>query len=80
MSDRPRDTDPSIDRARIAFESSGISLDELGKKMGYAPEIARKSAWQFLNKTADPRISMLRKFANALGISLGRLVGPKDKE
>jgi hypothetical protein len=38
--------------------------------------IARKSAWQFLNKTTDPRISMLRKFAKAMGISPGRLVGP----
>jgi transcriptional regulator with XRE-family HTH domain len=71
-------TDPAILRARTAFEDADISLEELGKRMGYPAAIARKSAWQFLNKTADPRISMLRKFAKALGISLGRLVGPKD--
>ena len=65
-------------RARRAFDKAGISLEELGQKMGYAPEIARKSAWQFLNKTDDPRISMLRKFAKAMEISVSRLIGPKE--
>ena len=42
--------------------------------MGYSPGMARKSAWQFLQKTNDPRISMLRKFARAMKISLSDLV------
>ena len=31
------------------------------------------SAWQFLNKTNDPRLSMLRKFAAAVGCSVKSL-------
>ena len=33
-----------------------------------------KSAWQFLYKTNDPRLSMLRKFAEAAGVSVKSLV------
>jgi len=51
-----------------------MSLDELGEKMGYPKEHARKSAWQFIKKTHDPRLSMLRKFAGAVGVKLSTLV------
>jgi transcriptional regulator with XRE-family HTH domain len=61
-------------RVRALFEKSGLSLDDLGQKMGYEGDTARKSAWQFLNKTTDPRLSMLEKFADALKISLADLV------
>jgi transcriptional regulator with XRE-family HTH domain len=61
-------------RARVLFEKSGLSLEDLGQKMGYEGDTARKSAWQFLNKTADPRLSMLQKFADALGITMVDLV------
>jgi hypothetical protein len=44
----------------------------------YPKESARKSAWQFLYKTNDPRLSMLRKFAKAMGVSVSRLIGPKN--
>jgi hypothetical protein len=37
------------------------------------------AAWQFLNKVADPRISTLRKFAKAMGVSVEELVGDKRK-
>ncbi len=50
-----------------------FSVHDLGPKMGYAPEIARQSAWQFM-KTGDPRVSMLRRFAGALGISVEDLI------
>lgn len=59
-----------MDRARILFEKSGLSLDELGQRMGYSGDTARKSAWQFLNKTADPRLSMLQRFAEAMNVPL----------
>ena len=36
-------------RVRSLFEQSGMTLDELGQKMGYNCDMARKSAWQFLN-------------------------------
>jgi transcriptional regulator with XRE-family HTH domain len=57
-------------RIRRIFENSGLSLDELGKRMGYSSALARKSAWQFLNKTSDPRLSMIQRFADALSMSL----------
>jgi len=42
--------------------------------MGYAQKTARKSAWQFLHKTTDPRLSMLEKFADALSLSLKDII------
>ena len=64
----------AMDRARSLFEKSGLSLDELGQRMGYEGDTARKSAWQFLNQTKDPRLSMLQKFADAMKITLAELV------
>jgi transcriptional regulator with XRE-family HTH domain len=63
-----------MDRARLLFEESGLSLDELGQRMGYERGTARKAAWQFLNKTTDPRLSMLQRFSEALNVSLVDLV------
>jgi hypothetical protein len=50
------------------FTASGKTYDELGLAMGYKADTARKSAWQFVARTADPRLSMLIKFAKAMGI------------
>ena len=61
-------------KARRLFEKSGLSLDELGQRMGYVGDVSRKSAWQFLHRTVDPRLSMLKKFSEALNISLVDLV------
>jgi len=63
------DSDPVMVVVRARFEKSKLSLDELGLKMGYPKDSARKSAWQFMHKTKDPRLSMLRRFAKALGTS-----------
>ena len=63
-----------MERAKLLFEKSGLSLDELGQRMGYSGDVARKAAWQFLNKTSDPRLSMLRRFSEALNVSLADLV------
>jgi transcriptional regulator with XRE-family HTH domain len=65
--------DPVMVAVRARFEKSGLSLDELGTKMGYPKDSARKSAWQFIQRTNDPRVSMLRKFAGAVGIKLSAL-------
>lgn len=67
-------TDPAIKKARKLFEGSGKSLDQLGQEMGYKGDTARKAAWQFLNKTADPRLSMLRRFAKAMGVDVKELL------
>jgi transcriptional regulator with XRE-family HTH domain len=63
-----------MERARLLFDRSGLSLDELGHRMGYSGDPARKSAWQFLRKTKDPRLSMLEKFAEAINVTLVDLV------
>lgn len=59
---------------RTRFEKSKLTLDELGAKMGYPKDSARKSAWQFIHKTNDPRLSMLRKFAEAIGVKVSALL------
>jgi len=46
-----------MNRIRDLFEKSGLTLHALGRKMGYPEETARKSAWQFVQKTEDPRLS-----------------------
>ena len=66
--------DAAMVNIRVRFKESGLSLHDLGVKMGYPPESARKSAWQFIEKTDDPRASMLRRFAKAMGISVKSLL------
>lgn len=70
-------TDPTMDKVRAIFQESGLSLVELGKRMGYAEETARQAAWQFM-QSGDPRMSMVRKFAEAMDISVDELT-PKKK-
>jgi transcriptional regulator with XRE-family HTH domain len=65
---------PIMERVLDLFERSGKSLEELGLGMGYPAESARKSAWQFLRKTDDPRVSMLQRFAKAMGIDVKELL------
>jgi transcriptional regulator with XRE-family HTH domain len=65
--------DPAMKRVRTMFKESGLTLHELGLKMGYEPEIARQGAFQFM-KSHDPRISMLRRVAEALEIELKELL------
>jgi transcriptional regulator with XRE-family HTH domain len=71
--------DPSMAKVRRLFEKSGQTLDQLGQAMGYDASIARQSAFQFM-KAGDPRISMLRRFAKAMGISIEELVGERQKK
>lgn len=65
--------DPVMERIRAMFEASGKSLEQLGRDMGYE-NTARQSAWQFLRKTADPRMSMLRRFAKAMEVDVRELL------
>ena len=71
--------DPVIVRARAVFKASGKTLDELGVLMGAESGTARRSAWQFLNKVGDPRISSLRKFCEAMGIALEELLAENKR-
>jgi transcriptional regulator with XRE-family HTH domain len=65
--------DPVMHRVRAWLESAGISQHELGVRMGYSEDVARKAVWQFL-RSKDPRIGMLRRFARAAGMSIQELV------
>ena len=61
-------------KVRDLFKDSGLSLHDVGLKMGCPPETARQAVWQFM-RTSDPHISLLRRFASAMDVSLGELVG-----
>lgn len=67
-------------RAKAAFEASGITLDELGRRMGAAEPSARMTAWQFLNKTTDPRLSMVFRFCEAISVPPEKLLAKKKKK
>lgn len=66
--------EPSMEKIRALFEQSAMTYDELGKAMGYPAETARKSAYQFISKTADPRVSVLRRFAKAMRVDVKDLL------
>jgi transcriptional regulator with XRE-family HTH domain len=76
MDDSP---DKAMLRVRELFEQSGLTLDGLGQRMGYCGATARKAAWQFISRTKDPRLSMLRKFARAIGVPIADLLAEKKK-
>jgi transcriptional regulator with XRE-family HTH domain len=63
-------SDALMMRLQTLFDKSGMTLDQLGQKMGYSGPAARKSAWQLLYKPHDHRVSMLQKFAAAVGVSM----------
>jgi transcriptional regulator with XRE-family HTH domain len=65
--------DPVMQAVRERFEKSEMTRQELGERMGYAPGTARQAVWQFL-RSGDPQISMLRRFSDAIGISLATLL------
>jgi transcriptional regulator with XRE-family HTH domain len=67
-------------RAKAAFEQSGLTLEEVGKRMGADPDTARNTAWQFLNRTTDPRLSMLLRFCAAVETPLTRLLTNKKSK
>ncbi len=73
------DTAEIMKRANDAFKASGLTLEELGRGMGIESETARMSAWQFLNKTTDPRMSMMLKFCAAVKIPIEEFLAEKKR-
>ena len=62
-------------RMRAAVEKSGMSQEEIGVKMGFGQDSARKAVSRLLNaETYDPRLSTLVAFANAVGKPLRHFV------
>jgi transcriptional regulator with XRE-family HTH domain len=69
--------DPVMGRVRDWIKTSGLTQHELGIRMGYSEDVARKAVWQFL-RSKDPRVGMLRRFAAAADVPIEELiVGPK---
>jgi transcriptional regulator with XRE-family HTH domain len=71
--------DRAMLRVRELFVQSGLTLDDLGQRMGYCGANARKAAWQFVSRTNDPHVSMLRKFARAIGVPVAELFVEEKK-
>jgi len=65
--------DPVMQVVHARLEKSGLTYQQLGELMGYAPTSARQAVGQFL-KSGDPQISMLRRFSKAVGVSLSTLL------
>lgn len=70
--------DPAMAKVKALYEGSGLTMAELGERMGYPPETARQSVFQFL-QSLDPRVSMLRRFAKAMDIPLSDLLDENKK-
>jgi transcriptional regulator with XRE-family HTH domain len=70
---KKRNNDPVMKAVRERFKKSGLTQQELGERMGNPRASARQAVWQFL-KSGDPQISTLRRFAQALGISVKSLL------
>ena len=63
-------------KLRRAAEKSGMTQEEIGLRMGFAKDSARKAVSRLLNLEAkyDPRLSTLLAFAKAVGRSLKELL------
>ena len=76
MPEEPPIDDQAMTRVRelwAAKKATKMTQEELGVAMGYDVKSAKKSANQFF-RTKDPRISMLRRFAKAMGVPLSDIV------
>jgi hypothetical protein len=63
-----------MDNIRNAFKRSGITLNELGRGLGYDGPTATKRAWFLLYRTSDPRISTVLAVAKTLRVEIASLV------
>jgi transcriptional regulator with XRE-family HTH domain len=64
------------EKLRRAVEESGMTQEEIGLRMGFAKDSARKAVSRLLNAEADhdPRLSTLLSFAKALDKPLQELL------
>lgn len=64
------------ERLRRAAKDSGMTQEEIGVRMGFARDSARKAVSRLLNVGTeyDPRLSTLLAFASAIGRSLKELL------
>ena len=64
------------DKMRRAAETSGMTQDQIGLKMGYAKGGARQAVSRLLNPEVeyDPRLSTILAFAKAINTSLKEIL------
>lgn len=64
------------EKLRQAAKDSGMTQEEIGLRMGFSKDSARKAVSRLLNVEADydPRLSTLLAFANAVGRPLKELL------
>jgi transcriptional regulator with XRE-family HTH domain len=64
------------EKLRLAAEESGMTQEEIGLRMGYSKDSARKAVSRLLNLEAeyDPRLSTLLAFAKAVNRPLKGLL------
>ena len=64
------------EKLRSAAKESGMTQEEIGLRMGFSKDSARKAVSRILNIEADydPRLSTLLAFANAIGRPLKDLL------
>ena len=64
------------EKMRRAAEQSGMTQEEIGLRMGFAKDSARKAVSRLLNLELeyDPRLSTLLAFADAIGRPLKDLL------
>ena len=64
------------EKLRRAAEESGMTQEELGLRMGFAKDSARKAVSRLLNLQTDydPRLSTILAFANAINCPLKDLL------
>jgi transcriptional regulator with XRE-family HTH domain len=67
------DVQTVLENAKRLIEDSGLTYQQVGKRMGYPPKSARQSVWKFLNCT-NPSIPMLVRFATAMGVEARELL------
>lgn len=56
-------------RVRETYERSFLTLDRVGRRMGYPRETAAHAAWQFIYTTKNPHVSTLIRYARAMRVS-----------
>lgn len=69
--------DVAMRRIKAAWQklqTAGWTQQRLGEAMGYPSASARKSVNQFL-RSKDPTVSVVRRFARAVGVRVVDLVG-----
>ena len=58
-----------IAKAKKLFDKSGMTMEELAKKMGNDSKTGRQSVWLIFNRETDLRVSTVEKLAEALGVT-----------